>query len=164
MRGVYGHLFSLFFLFLLFYTAQGTAKVVYAQTSTAPEEARALFQEGLDHALREDLEQAVPKFQRAIVLDPTNPFFHYNLGLALGMKKDYMQAIQAFRQALRLKPDHLPSRFRLGLLYEVVGLNEKALEEYQQVLGLKDRAWEVSVAQQRILLLQKALDDHQVRK
>ena len=159
----HGYLFVLFFLFI-FYNPQAVFSEVYAQTSIAEHEARAHFQDGLDHAIRGNLDQAVYEFQTAIALDPANSFFYYNLGLVLGMEREYVQAIQAFQQTLRLKPDHLPSQFRLGLLYEVIGRNEKALEAYSHVLKLTDRGWEVEIAQQRILLIQNTLDDYQARR
>ena len=159
----HGYLFALFYLFI-FHNPTGVISEVYAQTSMAEQEARTHFNNGLDHAIHGDLDQAVQEFQTAIALDPANSFFYYNLGLVLGMEREYVQAIQAFQQALRLKPHHLPSQFRLALLYEAMGLNEKALEEYQQVLRLKDRGWEVAIAQQRMGLLQKAIDHQQVRR
>ena len=158
-----GYLFVLFFLFI-FHNPQAVFSEVYAQTYIAEQEARAHFQDGLDHAIRGDLDQAVQEFQTAISLDPANSFFYYNLGLVLGMEREYLQAIQAFQQTLWLNPDHLPSQFRLGLLYEVMGFKEKALEQYQAVLRLADRGWELAIAQQRILLIQKALDDYQVSR
>jgi len=153
--------YVLFLSLLLIWVNQDVSRRAYAQTSPSTQEAKAHFQSGLQRALQGELDQAVNEFNTAITLDPSNPFFYYNLGLVLGMKREFQPAMEAFTHTLRIRPDHLQSHFRLGLLYEIEGRYEKALEEYQRVIGFGEQEWEVAMARQRITLLEKALSDLQ---
>ena len=151
--------YFLFLSLLLISAHQDGLRTAYAQTSPSVQEARTHFQNGLQRAFQGDLDQAANEFNKAISLDPTNPFFYYNLGLVLGMKREFQPAMDAFTQTLRIRPEHLQSHFRLGLLYEINGQYEKALEEYQRVIGLGEQEWEVAMARQRITFLEKALSN-----
>jgi tetratricopeptide (TPR) repeat protein len=48
---------------------------------------------------------AIPPLRLAVEKDPTNPAFHYHLGLAYSQTGDKASARQALEQALKLKPD-----------------------------------------------------------
>ena len=114
------------------------------------DEAERRFEEGLRHALSHDLAQAVGAFHTAIALNPTNPFFHYNLGLVYGMQHRLDSALAEMRTTVSLKPDFTPAHFRLGFLLELTDRYDEALREYALVMAGADSGWEHAAARQRL--------------
>lgn len=49
--------------------------------------------------------EAVSQFDQAILLDPADPYAHYNKGYALMMQEDYWNALSSFNAALQISPD-----------------------------------------------------------
>ena len=114
------------------------------------DEAERRFEEGLRHALGHDLAQAVGAFRTAIALNPTNPFFHYNLGLVYGIQHRIDSALAEMRTTVSLKPDFTPAHFRLGFLLELTDRYDEALQEYALVMAGADSGWEHAAARQRL--------------
>ncbi len=112
-------------------------------------EAARRFQDGLRHALDHDLAQAVGAFRTAIALNPTNPFFHYNLGVVYGMQHRLDSAMAEMRTTVSLKPDFTPAHFRLGFLLELTDRYDEAMQEYTLVMAGADSGWEHAAARQR---------------
>ena len=48
---------------------------------------------------------AIPLLKQAVGKEPTNPEYHYHLGMAYAQNGDKVAARQAIEQALKLKPD-----------------------------------------------------------
>ena len=63
------------------------------------------------HALALDL------IQRAINLDPSKPYYHYNLGLVLEKEKRLEEAIAAYREAITINPQYVEALANLGNVY-----------------------------------------------
>lgn len=114
------------------------------------DEAERRFEDGLRHALGHNLAQAVGAFRTAIALNPTNPFFHYNLGVVYGMQHRLDLAMAEMRTTVSLKPDFTPAHFRLGFLLELTGRYDEALREYALVMTGADSGWEHAAARQRL--------------
>ncbi|MBI3608305.1 MAG: tetratricopeptide repeat protein [Nitrospirae bacterium] len=113
-------------------------------------EAERQFEEGLRHAFGHDLAQAVGAFHTAIALNPTNPFFHYNLGLVYGMQHRLDSAMAEMRTTVSLKPNFTPAHFRLGFLLELTDRYDEALREYTLAMAGADSGWEHAAARQRL--------------
>ena len=114
------------------------------------DEAERQFENGLRHTLAHDLAQAVGAFRAAIVLNPTNPFFHYNLGVVYGMQHRLDSAMAEMRTTVFLKPDFTPAHFRLGFLLELADRYDEALREYTLAIAGVDSGWEHAAARQRL--------------
>lgn len=121
------------------------------------DEAERQFENGLRHTRVHDLAQAVGAFRAAIVLNPTNPFFHYNLGVVYGMQHRLDSAMAEMRTTVFLKPDFTPARFRLGFLLELADRYDEALREYTLAIAGTDSGWEHGAARQRLLHVRDVL-------
>ena len=63
--------------------------------------------------------EAIPHFQRAIELAPSDPEYHTNLGNAFGFMGRLAEARAQLERALALAPDYAPARASLAHLEEV---------------------------------------------
>jgi tetratricopeptide (TPR) repeat protein len=79
--------------------------------------------------------------RRSLMLDPDNPYTHYNLGLlysGLDMlqedESNLNKALLAFKNAIRIKPDFHQARYDLALLYYFSGMRLEAASEYETIL------------------------------
>lgn len=88
---------------------------------------------------REDLDEAISHFERAIDLDPGFAFAHSALGncyvnrvlKGLGEANDYATAASEFGKALELDPKLLEARMQMVFIYMSQGQKPKAREEVE---------------------------------
>jgi Flp pilus assembly protein TadD len=62
--------------------------------------------------------EAIPQFQRAIELAPSDPEYHTNLGTAFASMGRFAEARAELERALALAPDYAPARASLAHLEE----------------------------------------------
>jgi Flp pilus assembly protein TadD len=60
------------------------------------------------------LDLAVRAFEQSIESEPTNPMFHYHLGLAHVRNGDLVRGRRALQAALKLKPDYAEAQRALS--------------------------------------------------
>lgn len=136
------------------YRLQAEAKVKAVEEILAKyaskQDARRAFVEGNQLASDGKYQEALAAYQKAIELDPENPYYHYNAGIIYGEVEDFGAAFKEFRKAVELKPDHVQSHFRLGLFYTVSKLPQQALEEFRQVIRYGTNEPEVAEAKKRL--------------
>jgi len=80
--------------------------------------------------------EAVPRFERAIVLAPDKASFHFNLGHAMGLLGQWDRAIAEYRVAVRLVPDDPAARYNLGVALQKKGDHQAAIAELQRAADL----------------------------
>jgi Tfp pilus assembly protein PilF len=90
--------------------ASSTTKV------TTPSERQ--VQLGITAQTRGDLDGALSRYQRALELDPTNKFAHYNVGTVLQTRNDVAGASDAYERALNIDPKYRPALYNLAILRE----------------------------------------------
>ncbi len=98
-------------------------------------EADELNKEALSCARNKDLGKAVELWRRAIEMNPSDPDYHYNLGLALFEIKDYKKGLDRFLEAIRICPPYYRAYFVLGSIYSKMRQFDKA--ELYLKLGLQ---------------------------
>ena len=98
-------------------------------------EADELNKEALSCARNKDLGKAIELWRRAIDLNPTDPDYHYNLGLALFEIKDYKKGLDRFLETVRICPPYYRAYFVLGSIYSKMRQFDKA--ELYLKLGLQ---------------------------
>jgi protein O-GlcNAc transferase len=103
----------------------------------APEQADAWHLAGVCSHQRGDHGAAVARIQRAIELDPNNPGYRNNLGLALKALHRFDQAIASFEYALHLNPDYATAHVSLGNMLKDQGELEQAAAHFRIALTHK---------------------------
>ena len=73
-------------------------------------DAAALARRGAASASRQDFGRALADLSRACELDPNNPEYSYQRGMAYWGNKEPVPAMKDFDHALELNPDYLPAR------------------------------------------------------
>ncbi len=84
--------------------------------SDTPVDAAGFDRRGAAFASRNELDQAIPDFTRAIQLDPNNPDYPYHRAEALLRNRQSVLAMSDLDQAIRLKPDLVPALLARGEL------------------------------------------------
>lgn len=82
-------------------------------------------------------ERAEMFLNRAMVIEPSNPFVLYNLGIAAFQQDRPEDASQYFEQLIAVDPNHAHAHFNLGMLYShFLNKPEKGKAEFEKVLEL----------------------------
>jgi len=85
-------------------------------------------------------EEAIPRFQRAIRLNPFGPSIVYAyFGIALRNTRRFEEAVSAFKKALQLAPDNIIAHINLAGTYSLMGRQKEAHAEAQEVLRLNPK-------------------------
>lgn len=82
------------------------------------------------------LDDAVADFKQAMVLDPANADYPFELGGALNEQGKYDDAIAAYTESLKLRPDNPEAVAYRGESYENKKDFDKALADYNEALRL----------------------------
>jgi tetratricopeptide (TPR) repeat protein/predicted aspartyl protease len=90
--------------------AAAAASVPSAAQPAEPADAAALARRGAAFAGRRDFEHAIEDFTRACELNPNEPEFAFERGMAYWQNRQPMPAMKDFDQALTLNADYLPAR------------------------------------------------------
>lgn len=83
-----------------------------------------------------DPELAINYFERAVVRDPGNPYYHLSLGEAWFRVGDFSPAIKHLERACELKPDLVEALCRLAQAYTRFDKAELALPVYEHALRI----------------------------
>jgi protein O-GlcNAc transferase len=107
---------------------------------------------------RGDHTTAVVRIQRAVELDPHNPGYRNNLGLALKALHRFDQAIASFQHALRLNPQYATAHVSLGNILKDQGELDQAAAHFRIALTHKP---ELAEAHNNLANVLKRLGRHQ---
>ena len=92
--------------------------------ATIAEQARQLAQVGRFVA-------AIEQYQRAIELEPDNPFLHYEIATALSAIDRHREAIEHYERAIELAPGFAEAYNNLGQIYGLMNDTESAVKHYR---------------------------------
>jgi tetratricopeptide (TPR) repeat protein len=82
--------------------------------------------------------EAIPLFQKAIIMEPENPMLWLNLGIAQQKTGDYDEAIESFQHSLIIDDDIAESWHSMGLIYYEIKEFRLAEECYFSALSRSD--------------------------
>jgi tetratricopeptide (TPR) repeat protein len=99
--------------------------------------ARAEFMLGVIEMVRFRLSEAKSPFEKALALQPRNPFYHLHYGILLGRLGDNATALREVLVAKSLDPSYALTRFNLGRLYKETGDYRAARTELEQAVRLR---------------------------
>jgi len=134
--------FALFFFFVCVACTRETPDSQQAPSPPADSAAQT-FAAGRALQARGLFTQAEQAYRQALQQSPTNPQYHYYLGVALHAQGRFAEAQAQFEKALELKPDYAGPRIALGkMLYDVHGKVEKARQLLTEALKLAPNAVE----------------------
>ena len=97
-------------------------------------QAKLLILQGVEALKKQQLDEALNLFQKAIEQSPELPTGYYYLGVTWDRKQDHARAKDAYDKALQLKPDYAQVHTSLGLLYWRNGDQNRALPEFHQAV------------------------------
>lgn len=99
---------------------------------------------GFAFAIKEDWDNAISAFERAISLDPRYAEAFFNRGeayLAVAQKNRAqdmaMLASESFKKAIELDPEYAPPYFSLGKIYRQMGDVDGAIYCWEKAVGIK---------------------------
>ena len=109
-----------------------------------PTQARVFLEQGKDLYKKDEDQQALEAFQKAIKLDPDLAEAYFRLGLAheaLGDKHEaeeaYKKAVENYKKFITANPKDGEARYNLGQTYAGLHLYSEAVREYRQATHLK---------------------------
>ena len=94
------------------------------------------FTEGLTYANQEKYEDAVESYDKAISLNPDDPYSYANKGIALSKLKRYEEAIMAFNKAIELDPDDPDHYYNKSVTLNFLGKYEESIALCDQVIKM----------------------------
>ncbi|MCK4473939.1 tetratricopeptide repeat protein [Candidatus Parcubacteria bacterium] len=72
---------------------------------------------------------AIKSYEKALILEPTNPYIYTELGRVYLAKEDTEKARDQFQKALELKSDYAPAHFQMAAIYISEGKQDEAIEK-----------------------------------
>ncbi len=104
-----------------------------------PGNARAHVALGNSLAMRNEVEEAIASYRRALAIRNDLPESHVNLGTALSQKGMLDEAISSFRESVRLDPDLAKAHYNLGNALGRQGKVDEAIQSYRECLRIQPR-------------------------
>jgi small glutamine-rich tetratricopeptide repeat-containing protein alpha len=109
---------------------------------SGPEEAQALFKQGVEASAKREWEAAIERYTRAVEANPRSLETYMERASMYQITDRVDQAIADYHRALELKPDHYPALERLATAYDKKGAYPKAVEYYGKALEqVSDPKW-----------------------
>ncbi|HVF87609.1 MAG TPA: tetratricopeptide repeat protein [Pyrinomonadaceae bacterium] len=150
LGNLFGFVFaSPFLLLLLFFLARGyigevmsgqRARTSFKQNLEAatlnPADASAHYNLGLIHLQRKELDEARPRFERAVEIDANEVDAHYQLGRVARMQKRLPDAVKHFEQVVARDPAHAQHEIwrEIGATYLAAGQFADAYDALERFL------------------------------
>ena len=106
-------------------------------TASCGDSALKYYNLGVEAAERDDIDEAIVQWRKAVKLNPSDPDTRYNLGMALLQREEYAEAEENFNAAARIKNDDYRLQYGLGLALEMQGRYAEAKKAYRFSISLK---------------------------
>ncbi|MDZ4849407.1 MAG: tetratricopeptide repeat protein [Pirellulaceae bacterium] len=116
----------------------GQAEQLYRQIlQIVPNHAETLHLLGILASQVNQSDVAIDLISQAIALQPSTPYFHYNLALALEENGEREAAITSLQSALSLDPAYPRAYFHLGLFQQQSGQLEACIRSFHRAIELQ---------------------------
>jgi len=115
-----------------------------------------IYRMALIYVLESEFEEAIAEFDKAIELNPSNPDYHNDKGIALYELGKYEEAIAEFDEAIELNPNNPLYHNNKGVALEKLGRYQNAIEEYNKAIELA--LYELQMYQDAIEEYNKAIE------
>jgi tetratricopeptide (TPR) repeat protein len=122
-------------------TPGGTAGQQQGEVVAPTDDARALYERGLDAYKHDRDEEAIEHFRRAVELSPDFAEAHYRLGLAHNAlkqteeaEKAFADAVKAYERIVKQEPKNSDAYYFLGLCLEKLGKYDEAVKALKEAV------------------------------
>lgn len=99
-------------------------------------EARELYSTGIGYFNKEDYQNAVVWFEKAVAVDPKFAFAWDNIGVSYRQMKQYDQAIEAYKKSLEIDPKGKTPLQNLAVVYTFKKDYKSALATYEKMKAI----------------------------
>lgn len=106
-------------------------EVVNPQSVSENPEALDFYYKGVDAMQKEDLDNAIANFEKALLIDQYFAFAWDNLGLCYRKKEDYDGAIRAYQKSLAIDPKGVTPLQNIAIAYQFKKEYKKAIEAFK---------------------------------
>lgn len=104
-----------------------------------PNTAEGQLRIGLSLSQEGKVDEAIPKFEEALRLNPKLVAAHLSLGLVMAQKRDLDKAIYHFREALKIKPDIAEAHNSLGVALTYKGALDEAVQHFEIAIKINPK-------------------------
>jgi len=101
-----------------------------------PKNSLAYYNRGIFYYHKEQYDQALADFNKAIELDSKNSWAYNNRGLVYYDKEQYDRALADFNKAIELDPKNSLAYYSRGLVYKVKEQYDQALADFNKAIKL----------------------------
>ena len=100
-------------------------------------EAEGYNNSGIAYIKRNELEQAISSFSKAMELDPSYADAYCNRGVVYYFKGEYDRSLTDYNEAIELDPRHVVTYNNRGVAYSNEGEQEKAIGDFTRAIEIK---------------------------
>ncbi len=100
---------------------------------------------GLWYFEKDQLQEAIDNYEKALALKPTSYKAYNNLGMIFNRLGRKQEAIDSYKKALAIKPDYALGHNNVAVIYKELGQYDQAITYYRQALVLQPEFFEVYV-------------------
>jgi Flp pilus assembly protein TadD len=130
------------------YTNVGLTEIVWEKYESArtairkalsidPNNARALYYDGLLQRRAGNTEQEISDFKKVVEMFPQSRDARRELGITYYQQKDEHDALEQFEALQRIDPDDLTAHYNLSILYRRMGMPDKAADQQAMFVDKK---------------------------
>ena len=98
--------------------------------------AETVYNQGVYLQQQGQQEEAIAKFDEAILLDPQHVGAYNNRGIAYQNLGQYDRAIQDYDEAIRLNPQNTMTYNNRGSVYHTLGQHQRAIQDYDEAIRI----------------------------
>ncbi|MGA2051401.1 MAG: tetratricopeptide repeat protein, partial [Terracidiphilus sp.] len=116
---------------------ESARKAIRKALSIDPNNARALYYDGLLQRRAGNTKQEIADFSRVVEMFPQSRDARRELGITYYQQKDEHAALEQFEALQKIDPDDLAAHYNLSILYRRMGQQEKAAEQQEMFVDKK---------------------------
>jgi TPR repeat protein len=93
-------------------------------------------QQGIDYYEKQDYDNAIIAFKKAIEINPKHDEAYFNMGNAYGKKEDYDNAITAYKKAIEINPKNDKAYHNMGNAYDKKQDYDNAITAFKKAIKI----------------------------
>lgn len=98
--------------------------------------AQLAYDDGMEYLEEKEYENAIPKFKKAIEIDPSFAFAWDNLGISYRKTDQYEKAIKAYEKSLKINPEGRMPLINIAVAYNLNNEFKQAIKYYNKYISI----------------------------